>query len=85
MLRNSINQIIPIEGLVNNYETFVHEQVTDSIGQCEPLYIALNATVHIFCYKVLAPVATYWWSLQLLLVMFVAVIITALAGERLLR
>lgn len=76
---NTVDNII---FLVDDYEEFVYEQVTARIGKCHPIYYATNQVLDTVCNKLLIPVASYWWSLQLLLVMMVALISTALISER---
>ncbi|CAL8091081.1 unnamed protein product [Orchesella dallaii] len=67
---------------VGLYEDFVISTVTTRTGKCAPAYNAINSTISIFCYKVPAPIASYWFILQFVPVIFIVMVITALFFER---
>lgn len=79
---NSKQNPEPIIQLVDDYERFVETQLRSEIGKCSPIYNAVNSSIHNVCYKIFVPVTTYWWALQFLLFMIVAIIITELISER---
>jgi hypothetical protein len=70
---------------VQAYADFVHDEITYHIGDCEPLYHALDTTIELFCYKIAQPVAAFWFSLQILLLLFIPLIITGILLDRLYR
>lgn len=71
-----------IEKKVTSYTDFVIDSVRTRIGKCQPVYNAINSTVTLFCHKVTAPVAAYWWILQFVSVTFPLFIVTGLILER---
>jgi len=76
-------EVPPVIGeIVKEFQHFVFEQVTEKIGNCKPMYHVLNSTLHTFCYKVMSPGITYWWSLQLLSILLPFIIVTALVTQR---
>lgn len=64
------------------YSEFVFREISFHVGECNPLYLALDSTIDLFCYKIAAPVAAFWFSLQIILILFIPLIITAILLER---
>lgn len=67
---------------VDKYIEFVKLATKNRLGQCEPVYKAINATVSLFCDKMTAPIASFWWILQFIPITFVMIVITAMFFER---
>jgi hypothetical protein len=83
-IQNILEDADPL-GQMQAYTDFAHDQISFRIGDCRPLYNALDTTIDLFCYKIAQPVASFWFSLQILLLLFIPLIITGILLDRLYR
>jgi len=72
-------QLPPMDEIVDQvdeYSKFVYSTTMNTIGECKPMYDALDATIETFCYKVAFPVAGFWLTLAFLLLLYIPLMIT---------
>jgi len=67
---------------VTHYAEFVYTEVTENLGNCEPIYKVLSSTVHVISYKLGSPIGVYWWSLNFILFLFYPITIIAFMTTR---
>lgn len=67
---------------VTNYSDFAYNAAYYDVGQCRPMYNALNSTINLFSYKIGSPIAGFWFGLNTVMLLFFPTIITAIVLHR---
>jgi len=65
----------------STYTKFVSIQLEKHIGECGPMFDAVNATTNLFCYKIAAPIQGFWFCMAFLHLLFIIIIITVFTTD----